>query len=99
RHPQRLHGRQTLPPESASRPEAGCGSVEHQRAGELPLRTTEEVTDPTVERTLRFARAWGCGASEVVNVFALRSTDPAGLRQVDDPVGPGNDEAILAAAL
>jgi hypothetical protein len=54
--------------------------------------------DPTVVRTLNFAQAWGAGAVEVTNVFALRSTNPAGLRVVADPVGPGNDEAILAAA-
>lgn len=54
--------------------------------------------DPTVRRTLGFADAWGFGAVEVTNVFALRSTDPKGLRQVVDPVGPANDTALLAAA-
>lgn len=57
------------------------------------------VLDPTVRRCARFAKAWGAGALEVTNCFALRSTDPAGLRQVDDPVGDGNDEAIVTAAL
>lgn len=63
-----------------------------------PSTATEQETDPTVERTLRFARSWGHSAAEVVNVFALRSTDPKRLREMDDPVGPGNDEAIVAAA-
>lgn len=54
--------------------------------------------DPTIRRCLSFAQAWGAGALEVTNVFALRSTDPGGLRAVSDPVGPGNDTAILAAA-
>jgi hypothetical protein len=57
------------------------------------------VLDPTVRRCAGFAHDWGAGAFEVTNVFALRSTDPAGLKRVGDPVGNGNDEAIVAAAL
>lgn len=59
-----------------------------------PSTADARVLDPTLTRCLSFARAWGFGAMEVVNIFALRSTDPAGLRKTDDPVGPGNDRAI-----
>jgi hypothetical protein len=54
--------------------------------------------DATVTRCARFARDWGFGALEVANVFALRSTDPKGLYRHPDPVGDGNDDAIVAAA-
>ncbi len=53
--------------------------------------------DPTMRRALRFARREGCGALIVVNLFALRATDPAALTQHPDPVGPDNDQILCAA--
>lgn len=54
--------------------------------------------DPTIRRCAGFARGWGFAAMTVVNLFALRATDPVRLRRARDPVGPGNDGYILAAA-
>jgi hypothetical protein len=63
-----------------------------------PSTADARQLDPTLRRCVGFGRRLGAGAIEVVNLFALRSTDPAGLGRALDPVGPGNDEAIVAAA-
>ena len=54
--------------------------------------------DPTNRRCVGFAQAWGYGAIVTTNIFAFRSTNPAGLRTTNDAVGPENNEAILTAA-
>lgn len=63
-----------------------------------PSTATEVQNDPTVERCERRARALGFGAFRVCNIFAWRATDPRDMRAAQDPVGPGNDAAIIAAA-
>ncbi|ORE89530.1 hypothetical protein ATO7_06605 [Oceanococcus atlanticus] len=63
-----------------------------------PSTADEFKNDPTVERCCRRARMWGYDRLDVVNIFALRSTDPQGLYLCDDPVGEDNDAAILEAA-
>lgn len=65
-----------------------------------PSTADESRDDPTIRKCAGFARRWGFGAVEVVNLFAYagpRSTDPRSLLSVTDPVGPGNDEALRAA--
>ncbi|MEM6758104.1 MAG: DUF1643 domain-containing protein [Pseudomonadota bacterium] len=64
-----------------------------------PSTATEVQNDPTVERCERRARALGYGGFSVTNIFAWRDTDPRALRRARDPVGDGNDAAILACAL
>lgn len=54
--------------------------------------------DPTITRCVDFTKRWGFDATDVVNLFAWRSTNPKALRLVSDPVGPGNDVAIEAVA-
>jgi hypothetical protein len=63
-----------------------------------PSTADERVLDPTCDRARAYAEAWGYGALLVTNVFAWRATDPAEMRAAANPVGAGNDAAILRAA-
>ena len=66
--------------------------------------TADEVNnDPTIERRIRHIQHWQergyrkFGSIEIVNAFALRSTDPSALLRSSNPVGPDNDASIRAA--
>jgi hypothetical protein len=63
-----------------------------------PSTADERSDDPTIRRCIGFARDWGYGGVEVVNLFALRGTDPRELRRARDPVGERNDAHLLAVA-
>lgn len=50
--------------------------------------------DPTIRRCKSFAASLGATDLVVVNLFALRATDPKALLGHPDPVGPRNDHHI-----
>lgn len=63
-----------------------------------PSTADAHSDDPTLRRCLSFARRWGYGGVEVVNLFAWRATDPRQLTLAPDPIGPRNDSIVAAAA-
>lgn len=62
-----------------------------------PSTADEERDDPTILRCIAFSRSWGDAGIVVVNIFALRSTNPRALRAAVDPVGPANDQWVRTA--
>ena len=62
-----------------------------------PSTADADIDDPTIRRCIGFARQWGYGRLVVVNLFALRATDPRVLVRNADPVGSKNDFYIAKA--
>lgn len=63
-----------------------------------PSTADEHKLDPTCARARDYAERWGYGALIVTNIFAFRNTNPSEMKAAGDPVGPGNDAAIVKAA-
>ena len=63
-----------------------------------PSTADEFKLDPSCTRARRYAERWGYGGLIVTNLFGWRATDPDVMLAAQDPVGRGNDRAILAAA-
>lgn len=59
-----------------------------------PSIADEFILDQTLKKCRSYARRWGFGGFEIVNLFAYRSTDPDILPHVADPIGPENDRWI-----
>ncbi len=62
-----------------------------------PSTADGEGDDPTVRRCIGFARSWGFGRLEVVNLCAYRATTPSDLFGADDPVGRDNGAHLKTA--
>lgn len=60
-----------------------------------PSTADADLDDPTIRRCVGFAKRENAGGIVVVNLYALRATDPDQLRCVADPHGPKNADAIL----
>ncbi len=55
-----------------------------------PSTENADLDDPTIRRCVGFAKSWGYDALLMVNLFALRATNPKVLKRTTDPIGPHN---------
>lgn len=62
-----------------------------------PSTADAAKNDPTIRKCIGFATRWGCSSLLAVNLFAIRSTDPMGIRRSGDPIGPDNDSWIVSS--
>lgn len=63
-----------------------------------PSTADAEKDDPTIRRCIGFAKEWGYGGIYVVNLFALRATNPTELLAAHLPVGVENETWIRKAS-
>ncbi|MBW4441405.1 MAG: DUF1643 domain-containing protein [Plectolyngbya sp. WJT66-NPBG17] len=63
-----------------------------------PNQADAELNDPTIRRCIGFAKSWGFGGLEVVNLFAYRAKTPQLLKQAAEPIGIENDRYLLTLA-
>lgn len=64
-----------------------------------PSTADENEDDPTIRACTAMAVGWGYDELRVVNLFALRATQPSELVAHSAPVGAYNDAHILSEAL
>lgn len=60
-----------------------------------PSTADAAIDDPTIRRCIGFAKKWGGGRLRVVNLYALRATDPKELWIAKDAIGEENDAYLL----
>jgi len=63
-----------------------------------PSTADANFDDPTIRRCMGYTARWGYGGIIVVNLFALRATNPKELYKSDDPKGPENYHYIFRAS-
>ncbi len=59
-----------------------------------PSTADAEKNDPTIRRVIDFAQRLGYSGLVMLNAYAFRSTDPAGLVAAGYPVGEENDASL-----
>lgn len=63
-----------------------------------PSTADEYEDDPTIRRCIGFAKREQCGTLVMLNLFAIRATDPRAMLAHPEPVGAENDATLRGYA-
>lgn len=63
-----------------------------------PSVADDKIDDPTMLKVMHITRREGYAQAIVLNLYALRSSDPKVLRTHPDPIGPENDSMLKDCA-
>ncbi len=77
------------------------GDTERKMAvfiGLNPSTADETTDDPTIRRCMGYARDWGCSGLYMLNLFAVRATDPKDMLADLNPVGADNESCPLPSS-
>lgn len=64
-----------------------------------PSAADAHTDDPTIRRVTGFARAWGFGGLDIVNLFSLRTPSPSDLCGAPDPLRRAPNDRRLRAVI
>lgn len=59
-----------------------------------PSKADEHADDNTIRKLLTIGKRQDFGSLFMLNEFAFRSTDPQGMKNAKDPIGPDNDSFL-----
>ena len=59
-----------------------------------PSTADENIDDPTIRRCINYAKDWGFGGINMLNLFAFRATSPGDMIDAEDPIGVENDKYL-----
>ena len=59
-----------------------------------PSTADESADDHTIRKCITFAKRDGCGSLSMLNLFALRATNPDEMKLAYEPVGYHNDDSL-----
>lgn len=63
-----------------------------------PSTADDQVDDPTIRRCISFSKREGCGSLRVLNLYAMKATNPVELAKSPSHLGSYNSQLLVEAS-